>query len=651
MHYYCTYFDERYLVKGVTFIESLQKHDAACTIFVLCLDQKTKNVLDTLALPNVVTHLLNELEVENPDFHALRDSRTLVEYYWTMTPVVINYFFKYVPQNEILTYTDSDLFFFSSTDPIFQELQDYSVGIHGHNFPPCYKHLEKFGHYNVGWVSFRKDVEGEKVLAWWRKHCLKCCPYTIQTDSSGMICYGDQKYLDYFKDQSEQVHVFENIGVGVGPWNQIGYKISSDSDGTPCVNDIKTIFYHFHSYFQIAPNCDVPSNPDYSYTRESLVLFSIPYHEALQKSYQKILRVDPQYNANFNTSAAKAGSVFLLKGDAINIFANEGFNKIIKLEGDYALLAETNSPQESTSQTCVTNPTPISEEDTSPYPLPQQNYTGDYPDWETALKMTSGYDSDIILEKHLAAARAVKNGSALWERDSVVFHKPEVRQPLLNQLLHIAQQSDSHLHLLDFGGSFGSTYQQHRPYLIQIKDLSWNVVEQKHIVQIGQQEFQSERLKFFDSIEDVLTATKNNINAALFSGSIQYLDEPYFYLEKIVANKIPYIIFDRLTLLPDAAPQRDRISIQRVSPSIYDASYPCWWFSKEKLEAFLHKHGYDISKWHPSACDADGQWCALAQLKDPSSKLKSNTSERTPTCCIKEKPTLLQVDLFYPTYL
>jgi putative methyltransferase (TIGR04325 family) len=57
-------------------------------------------------------------------------------------------------------------------------------------------------------------------------------------------------------------------------------------------------------------------------------------------------------------------------------------------------------------------------------------------------------------------------------------------------------------------------------------------------------------------------------------------------LKEIVAQKIEFIIFD---LTPFTVIDEDRITIQKVTPEIYEANYPCWLLSYSKFMDILLK--------------------------------------------------------------
>lgn len=61
-------------------------------------------------------------------------------------------------------------------------------------------------------------------------------------------------------------------------------------------------------------------------------------------------------------------------------------------------------------------------------------FTGDYATWGDALRDSSGYQSSAILERTREALRAVRDGRALFERDSVPLDTPESRAILAEAL-------------------------------------------------------------------------------------------------------------------------------------------------------------------------------------------------------------------------
>jgi len=212
--------------------------------------------------------------------------------------------------------------------------------------------------------------------------------------------------------------------------------------------------------------------------------------------------------------------------------------------------------------------------------------TGDYSRWNDAMAASTGYDSEIILEKTKEALLKVKNGEAVYERDSVLFNEIQYSWPLLAGLLWVATRYGGKLNVLDFGGSLGSTFFQNRCFLTSLPmGVRWNIVEQTRYVETGKKWFENDYLRFYSDFSDCLAETKPNVT--LFSSVLQYLEHPYEIINKIEALPCDYIIIDRTPFWNGPS---DRLCVQTVPPSIYRASYPSWIFSKSNFHDHLKEH-------------------------------------------------------------
>jgi putative methyltransferase (TIGR04325 family) len=210
---------------------------------------------------------------------------------------------------------------------------------------------------------------------------------------------------------------------------------------------------------------------------------------------------------------------------------------------------------------------------------------GNYPTWAAALQDCGGYESDEIINKVRDAVLKVKNGEAKYERDSVLFQDDAQDENLLFFLENIVKKGENTeggIRVLDFGGSLGSTYFQHKNALRKYQNLIWCVVEQSHFVDIGKKDFEDDVLKFEHSVSVAMEKYKPNV--LILASVLQYLDAPYDMLKMLFETKIPYIFIDRTPFLPQ---NEDRIVKQIVPPKIYKASYPSWLFSKNKFQNFI----------------------------------------------------------------
>ena len=113
---------------------------------------------------------------------------------------------------------------------------------------------------------------------------------------------------------------------------------------------------------------------------------------------------------------------------------------------------------------------------------PKYGWFGNYADWEEAQANSSGYGTDLIIKKVKNAAMMAKNGEVAFERDSITFTDFEIHYPLMTILLLVSLRNSGKLHVVDFGGSLGSTYFQHLNILNEIPNLKWDIIEQYDFV-------------------------------------------------------------------------------------------------------------------------------------------------------------------------
>jgi putative methyltransferase (TIGR04325 family) len=207
---------------------------------------------------------------------------------------------------------------------------------------------------------------------------------------------------------------------------------------------------------------------------------------------------------------------------------------------------------------------------------------GNYANWEAAQQKTTGYNADDVLQRVKAGALKVKDGQYAYERDGINYPHIEIAYPLLSALLWIASQNNNQLSLIDYGGSLGTSYRQNFPFLKHLHRLQWDLIEQPMFVDEGRKNFEDEHLHFYYSLDEVLQ--KSQPQLLLFSSSLQYLQKPYELLANAKQSGMPYLMIDRTAFID--APE-DRLTIQKVPPAFYDASYPCWFFSQSKMNSFL----------------------------------------------------------------
>ncbi|RYY09511.1 MAG: methyltransferase, TIGR04325 family [Chitinophagaceae bacterium] len=238
------------------------------------------------------------------------------------------------------------------------------------------------------------------------------------------------------------------------------------------------------------------------------------------------------------------------------------------------------------------------------YSLSPYGWKGNYSSWAEAEKHCKGYDADNILEKVKSATTAVLAGKGAYERDSVIFQEHEYSFPLLSYLLLAHEVQGNRLNLVDFGGSLGSSFIQHRKFLDRLNNLKWNIVEQPKFVEAGREIFSNSKISFYNTIGQCI-AEQGKPDMILISSTLPYLENPYEILRTIINHNFRFLAVD---LTPFNYEDSDRITVQRVNPAIYDASYPCRFLSLKKLKEFLSEKYHIISEhFNDSVIYLDGK--------------------------------------------
>ncbi len=246
--HYCTYFDHRYLSRGLVLHESLRGFGAGSTLWVLCLSEECESALRRLSIPGLRVVPLRELEAFDPELAATRSTRSTVEYYFTCSPCLPRFVLAQAPEVEELCYVDADLCFFSDPELLFAELADSAVGITPHRFTPAAQASHgRFGRYNVGLVYFRRDEDGLACLQWWRERCIEWCYDRLEGDR-----YADQKYLERFPELFRRVTSLAHPGANLAPWN-IGACLVGGTPEAPTVDGRPVLFCHFQGFRELSP--------------------------------------------------------------------------------------------------------------------------------------------------------------------------------------------------------------------------------------------------------------------------------------------------------------------------------------------------------------------------------------------------------------
>jgi putative methyltransferase (TIGR04325 family) len=219
------------------------------------------------------------------------------------------------------------------------------------------------------------------------------------------------------------------------------------------------------------------------------------------------------------------------------------------------------------------------------------HYRGEFADWPCAERACGGYAEKHLVGRLATSARAVQAGEAAWEQDGMTWDHIPPDLPLYAAMARVALARGGRLAVLDFGGGLGSSYLQCRAFLGDAAVHSWSVVEQPELVAIGQREIARDALRFHCSIEEALGSGMADV--ALLSSVLQYLEDPWSVLDRILQAKIPYLLIDR----HPCSLTRELITVQVVPPSLYAASYPSWLFDCPRMLERLGEHYELLATW------------------------------------------------------
>lgn len=245
---FCTYFDSRFLPRGLTMHASLLRHCPDLRMWILCLDEECHQDLSAMTLKGVRLLRLADLERFGPELLKVKGGRTPLEYALTCTPMLPSFVLASDPNVEMVTYLDADLYFFSDPEPLFAEMGSASIAITPHRYLPAFKHWErKTGIYNDAWISFRRGPEAADCLRRWREQCLEWC---FNRSANGR--FAEQQYLDDWPQRFPATAVLRHPGANLGPWNLGGVHVSRD-DERVFVDGRPLVFFHFSGIKKIAP--------------------------------------------------------------------------------------------------------------------------------------------------------------------------------------------------------------------------------------------------------------------------------------------------------------------------------------------------------------------------------------------------------------
>lgn len=210
---------------------------------------------------------------------------------------------------------------------------------------------------------------------------------------------------------------------------------------------------------------------------------------------------------------------------------------------------------------------------------PTVSYEGNYKDWEDAIADSKGYEDTKIIDKATQSFEKILSGKHKCERDTFLFDEFQYSLPLLLGL-NFMQKKVPEIRLLDFGGSFASSYFRNFDILQQF-DLSWTVIEQKNLVQKAcSMTSEFDQLFFFEEKELESLISKKAFDVVMLGSCLQFLEKPYSVVSKLLHNEVQAVVIEQTPVTQNDV---SKLTVQHVGKPLYESSYPAWHFAEKEL--------------------------------------------------------------------
>jgi putative methyltransferase (TIGR04325 family) len=203
------------------------------------------------------------------------------------------------------------------------------------------------------------------------------------------------------------------------------------------------------------------------------------------------------------------------------------------------------------------------------------NWTGNYGSFSEALAASTGYEEESIIEA------AIRDGKNEKEKKEIATHGEIQLLASMSACFNMIQKRK--ISILDFGGSTGAHYRLIKRFTG--KELDYTVCETPLLVKKAVGIFSTRALHFIDDIKKY----RRRPDIILSSGALQYVPEPKYIFRKFAELRPRFIVMIRF---PATESNSDRLTVQRVPRKVYNASYPCWFFSGSGWELFMQKLDY-----------------------------------------------------------
>lgn len=294
--HFTTVLSETHLFKLIPMYISLKMNCKSFKLYVLCANDSVFNMLNKINFEEIILIRLETIEGFEQGLKAAKKDRTFHEYCWTLKPVILHYIMNQFKSAQYFAHLDSDLFFFSDVDAVFNEEPNAAIFLTDHRNSEEFKeYYDLSGIYNTGFVGFRNCDIARNAVSLWMSRCIKKCTGIYDKENK---TFGDQRYVEDWPKIFPDVHVVNSIGANTAFWSIKQYKVSKEDDSI-LLNGEKLLFYHYSGVsilgereFDLSYYYHIDDN-------NTLEYIYIPYIKILSEAIKNIKIEFPWFNLGF----------------------------------------------------------------------------------------------------------------------------------------------------------------------------------------------------------------------------------------------------------------------------------------------------------------------------------------------------------------
>lgn len=182
---------------------------------------------------------------------------------------------------DAVTVIDADLWFFSSPEPVFEEIGAATMAVLPHGFAPAalgargvtMESHRQYGLYNAGFTYFSDFAPAARFAELVRQGPIA---FRDHPDENGVVI-GEQGYLETLAT-ALGAHVIQNPAAAPGPWCAHAQSLTRDEDGRLLFGGRPLVAWHYHS---LRPGVQL-ADANYEVSAEQAALLYEPYLAALR---------------------------------------------------------------------------------------------------------------------------------------------------------------------------------------------------------------------------------------------------------------------------------------------------------------------------------------------------------------------------------